>query len=126
MYVFNLTNMAKKLIVAVIIIFFAIFAGALLFYLNRGDFEGFLRFAMGLFLGSACACMRVVSMDITVRRTVESGKWGAFAFLLRYILTALVIAAAAIIDILNLWATVAGVLSLQIAAYAVPIISKEN
>ncbi|MCL2617796.1 MAG: hypothetical protein FWD98_01960 [Defluviitaleaceae bacterium] len=120
----NLTDMAKKLIVGVIILFFAIAAGAFVFF--RGDIYGFIEFALGLFLGSLCACMRVVSMDITVRKSVESGKSGVVAFLLRYVFTVVVVAAAALIDIFNLWATVAGLLSLQVAAYIVPLVSKEE
>ena len=121
---FNLTNMAKKLIIAVIVIFFAITLGAFLFFF--GDAGGFVRFALSLFMGSLASCIRVVSMDNTVRKTVESGKGGAFAFLLRFVFTGTVIAVAAIFDIFNMWATVAGVLSLQVAAYAVPIISKQD
>ena len=120
----DLTSMAKKLIVAVITIYFAVTVGALVFF--WGNMHGFIQFALGLFLGTLCACMRVVSMDITVRKTVESGKGGVVAFVLRYVLTAVVITMAAIFDIFNMWATIGGVLSLQVAAYAVPIISKEN
>jgi len=116
--------MAKKLIIAVIIMFFAIIAGGLMFYLHHSDMDGFLRFALGLFLGSSCALMRVVSMDITVRKTVESGKAGVVAFLLRYVLTVVLVGIAAIFDVFNLWATIAGVLSLQVAAYAVPMVTK--
>ena len=116
--------MAKKLIIAVIVIYFAITLGAFLFFF--GDVDGFIRFALSLFLGSLTSCIRVISMDITVRKTVESGKGGALAFLLRYFLTVVVVSVAAISDIFNMWATVAGVLSLQVAAYAVPIISKQD
>ena len=121
---FNLTNMAKKLIIAVVVIYFAMTFGAFLFFF--GDADGFIRFALGLFLGSLASCIRVVSMDNSVRKTVESGKDGALAFLLRYFLTVAIVAVAVIFDIFNMWATIAGVLSLQVAAYAVPLISKED
>jgi len=120
----NLTDTAKKLIVAVIMMFFAGIAGSLVFY--WGDVEGFFRFALGLFLGSACSCIRVASMDTSVRNTVESGntKVVVVAYILRYFLTAAVLAVAFIFDIFNHWATVAGILSLPLAAYIVPIVSK--
>ena len=120
----NLTDTAKKLIVAVIMMFFVGIAGAFVFYL--GDVEGFFRFALGLFLGSVCSCVRVASMDSSVRKTVESGNAGAGAvtYLLRYILTAATLAAAFIFDIFNPWATIAGILFLPLAAYIVPVVSK--
>ena len=121
---FNLTSMARKLIVAVIIIFFAITAGAAVFYF--GNIEGFLRFALGLFLGSSCAIVRIISMDITVRKTVENGSGGVFAFLIRYFLTVVILGVAAFFEIFNLWAAIAGVFSLPVAAYIVPIITKED
>jgi len=118
--------MAKKLIIAVIIMYFVITAGAFVFFL--GDIHEFLRFALGLFLGSSCACARVVSMDSSVRKTVEaaSGGAGTMSFLTRYFFTAAVLVAAAVFDIFNLLAAIVGVMTLQVAAYAVPIISKEE
>ena len=121
----NLTDMAKRLIIAVIIMCFAITAGAFVFYF--GDIEGFLRFALGLFLGSVCACARVVSMDMSVRKTIEqsSGAVGTQSFLVRYLFTAAVLVAAAVFDVFNLLAAVIGVLTLQPAAYIVPMIFRE-
>ena len=120
----ELTDTAKRLIIAVIIMFFVGIAGALVFY--WGDVEGFFRFALGLFLGSACSCIRVASMDISVRNTVETAnaRAGVIAYIIRYLLTAAVLAVAFIFDIFNHWAAVAGILSLPLAAYIVPVVSK--
>jgi len=109
---------------AIIMMFFAGIAGALVFY--WGDVEGFFRFALGLFLGSACSCIRVASMDSSARKIVENANPGAGAatYLLRYFMTAAVLAAAFIFDIFNHWAAVAGILSLPLAAYIVPVVSK--
>lgn len=121
----DLTNMAKRLISVVIVMFFLVIVGAFGFY--YGNTDGFFRFAMGLFLGSVCACIRVINMDYSVRRAVEmgsSGSSGVKAFVGRYVMTAIFIVASAIFDMFNMWATILGVLSLQAAAYAVPFIFK--
>lgn len=122
----DLTITAKKLIITVIAIFFAGIAGATVFY--WGDIEGFFRFALGLFLGSACSCIRIASMDVSVRNSVETVdvKGGAVAYLIRYFLTAAVLVVAFVFDIFNHWAAVAGILALPLAAYIVPIISKQD
>ena len=121
---FNLSITAKRLISAVIVIYFALLVGAFVFFF--GDIDAFLRFALGLTLGSACACARAISMDATVRKSIEGDKVVAGAFLGRYVLTIGVLVVSAMLDIFNMWATIMGVLSLTVAAYIVPMIFKNS
>jgi len=82
-----------------------------------------LPFALGVFLTTALNVLKAVWLEHTVNRVVEmeEGKAGSnlvrFQYLLRFILTGLVMVAAVYLPFIHLWGAVAGIFTFHIAAH---------
>ena len=122
---FDLTPMAKKLIVGTIIFFFIAFGGSYLFFL--GNIDGFLRFALGLFVGSVASCIRLIMMDNFVRNSVNKPNGaGGGSFINRQIVAIIALSIAAYFDYFNIFATALMLVSLPIITTVVPLVSKKK
>ena len=80
----------------------------------------FLPFAYGVLLTCALNCVKVLHIEHTVKKAVEgqsAGAWGGAQYMLRFFLTGAVLVFAAVSPHINLWGAIAGIFTLQIAAY---------
>ncbi|MCL2351017.1 MAG: ATP synthase subunit I, partial [Firmicutes bacterium] len=119
-----ITGTAKQLIFGVIAVSaFALAAGLyVIVFIYR--FNDPLAFAAGLILGAALAAARVVLLERSIARSARKDAKSAavsarLGFLFRYVLTAAVLTAAAMIPGVSLIGALAGVLTLQPSAYLV-------
>ena len=81
-----------------------------------------LKYALGLFLGSAISAGKALLMERTLNKSLDMEKKAAenyarLMFLGRYFLTAILLVLAAVF--LSLWGAVIGLVTLQISAYLV-------
>ena len=80
----------------------------------------FLPFAYGVLLTCALNCVKVLHIEHTVKKAVEGqsgGIWGGAQYMLRFFLTGAVLVLAGISPHINLWGAIAGIFTLQVAAY---------
>ena len=81
---------------------------------------GFLPFVYGVLLTCALNCVKVLHIEHTVRKAVEAqsgGIWGGAQYMLRFLLTGAVLVLAGVSPHINLWGAIAGIFTLQVAAY---------
>ena len=80
-----------------------------------------LPFAWGVLLACALNCVKVCLIERTVKKAVEmqsgAGAYGGGQYLLRFVLTAVVLVVAARSPYISLWGAAAGILTLHIAAH---------
>lgn len=125
----SISSATRQIIISVIVIFFIMLGGSAFFF--WGDLVGFLGFGMGLFLGAALSCVKVVMMELSIARSLQAseglagGVVGGAGFVLRYVLTGAVLLAAIFIEPINHWGAVAGIIALQPAAYSARFFVKE-
>jgi len=80
-------------------------------------------FALGVFLTSALNVLKVIMIERAVEKVVNmkgknAGSFIGFQYILRFLLTGAVLVLAAKVPFINLWGAVAGIFTLQIAAYS--------
>jgi len=96
-------------------------AGGALYYRSFSA----LPFALGVVLAAALNVVKVVLLERTAQKAIEfdegpAGKnYVRFQFLLRYLLTGLILIIAALAPFIDLWGAIAGVFTLQIAAVSI-------
>jgi len=81
----------------------------------------FLPFAYGVLLACALNCVKVLHIEHTVKKAagaqIGAGAWGGAQYMLRFLLTGIVLFFAATSPHINIWGAVAGIFTMQIAAY---------
>ena len=82
----------------------------------------FLPFAAGVLLGGAINALKVFLLDRSIKKSIDmekekAGKYIVFQYLLRFLLTGLVLVLSAVLSFISIWGAAAGVLTLQIAVY---------
>jgi len=128
----KLSGPAKKLICIHLAALPLLAGGAVVFYRSWA----FLPFAGGALLGTALNIAKTALLDRTVKKLVdmEAAKAGGYTFLqslLRFLLTALVLAVPAFatrwgVPIGVFWGAAAGVLVYQLAVYSVRLFTKKG
>ena len=112
---------AKKMCLVVVISALAIMIGGAIFYRTLEA----LNFALGVFLSTALTILKIYLLDRNVSRILDmdDAKAGRNYFqaqyIVRYLLTGAVLVAAALIPFINIYGAVLGVLTMQIAVFAV-------
>ena len=115
----KLSDVAKKMIfilgIAFLILLAAGFTGS--FFISALEF---LPFALGALLGALLNVFKVWMLDRTVKKVVgmeaaKAGNYVRMQQLLRFVLTGLVLVAAALIPFISIWGAAVGVLTFQIA-----------
>lgn len=104
----------------VIIIIFII---ALIASLILSSYIEFWPFFAGILIGSGASILKVVLLDWAVDKTLTMEKKQATNFIslqhiLRLFLTAIVLFIGAVVDGINLWGVVIGILAYQLSAYS--------
>ena len=128
----NLSGPAKKMICFHLATLPLLAGGAVVFYRSWA----FLPFAGGALLGTALNVAKTWMLDRAVKKLagMDAAKAGGFTFLqsmLRFLLTALVLAVPAYaarwgVPIGVFWGAAAGILTHQIAVYAVRLFTKKE
>ena len=114
----KLSDIAKRMVLVIVICTFAILAAcAVLAFLHITEF---VPAALGAMLGAAISISKVVMIDSTVKKIagMESERAGSYVRMqhfLRFGLTAILLAIAAIAPFIDLISATAGVLSFQAA-----------
>ena len=80
----------------------------------------FLPFALGVFLTCALNCLKVVMLERAVEKAMDKGSgakgYMGLQYLLRFLLTGIVLALAATQDFISLWGAIAGIFTFPVAA----------
>ncbi len=124
--VFNLSNTAKSLIKHVTII-----CCAFLLIFSIFNFSNILPFLFGLTFGYIFTVLKIALLEKNIKHAVElsSGKADNYMklhFLLRYVLTAIVLAICGIVSAFALTGCVLAIISLQISAYTVNFLGENK
>lgn len=121
----KLTNLAKRMIITILIIALICVLGSVIYYRSLG----FLPFLIGAVLGSAVSIVKVFLLERAVNKALEleqkkAGQYVSVQHWLRMLLSGVVLFLGAVVPWINLWGVVAGILAFQIATFSVKFTSK--
>ncbi len=119
----KISDTGKSLIFRILII--STIALAVGLVLHKG-FDQRLYYTAGLALGTVFAALKVVLLEYMVKKAIElppdeARNYARLSYTLRYVLTAGILIAAALVPYFSLFGAVIGILSLQVAAYTVNV-----
>lgn len=122
----KLSDLAKRMIITILIIVLACVLGSVLYYRSLD----FLPFLFGAILGSLVSIVRVFLLERAVDKAVEmekkqAGNYVTIQHLLRLLLSGLALVLGATVPQINLWGVVAGILAFQLALYNLKFTSKK-
>ena len=110
------SDMAKKMVWAIAFLFLALLVVSIVFSRSWGG----LSFAIGAALGCGVSALKVVMIDRLADKVINEGESAVgnigIQYLLRFLLTAVVLVIAALVPFISFWGAAAGVLTLQVAA----------
>ena len=94
-------------------------AGGVAYYRSSAAFP----FAIGVVLTAGLNVVKVIMLErtvsgVTTKDAADVKRYVRFQYLLRYLLTGITLAFAALAPFVNLWGAIAGIFTLQIAAFA--------
>ena len=123
----SLSRDAKRMVALIIMQCLLIIFVSMLYF----QMAEFLQFAYGVLLGCALNCVKVYMLERAVQRVAQMTEgghaYGWWQFILRFVLTGGVLVFAALSPHVNLWGTVAGVLTFQTSLYMLRVsIAREN
>ena len=118
MILYKTANAKKMILLTVVSSLFIIAAGAM-YYRSYSVFP----FAIGVFLTTALNVLKIIMIERAIEKVVnmngkKAGSYIGFQYVLRFLLTGAVLALAAMVPFIDLWGAVAGIFTLQIAAYS--------
>ncbi|NLJ57355.1 MAG: hypothetical protein GX339_00745 [Tissierellia bacterium] len=121
----KLSNLAKRMIFAILIIGLVCTLASILYYRSLG----FLPFMFGVCLGSAISISKVFLLERAVDKALEMEEKQARNYvsaqhLLRLLLTGIVLFLGAVVPQVSLWGVVAGIFAFQLALYNIKFTSK--
>ncbi len=113
------------MVINILIIAFASILISVAYYRSMN----FLPFLFGVLSGSALSILKVFLLEHTVNMalTMEKTRAGAYVsiqYILRFLLTGIVLYFGAVVPQVSLWGVAAGILSFQLAAYNLKFTSK--
>ena len=112
---------AKKMILVICVSALLVMLGGAIFYRSLEAFP----FALGAFLTSALNVFKVFLLERNVQKILDmtdasaSKGFISVQYLIRYILTGIVLVAAALVPFINLWGAIIGVFTMQAATIAI-------
>lgn len=121
----KLTNLAKRMIITILIIALVCVLGSIIYYRSLD----FLPFLFGALLGSAVSIVKVFLVEHAVDKALtleqkQAGNYVSIQHLLRMLFSGVVLVIGAIVPQISLWGVAAGILAFQLAIYNVKITSK--
>jgi len=117
----KLSSLSKKMIFVIVVTSLVFIVGGVIFFRSFSA----LPFAFGVISTSALNIVKVIMLERTVQKVVDLKEKNAgrnFArlqYLLRFLLTGLVLFAAAKTPFIDFWGAIIGIFTLQIAAISV-------
>ena len=123
----KLSDLAKKLIISVLVITFICILIAAIYYRSLAV----LPFLYGGILGCLASIFKIILLERAVNKAVEmqTNRAGAYIGLqnfLRFAITAIALLAGALVPQISLWGVLAGIMAYQIAVYALRFTSKSD
>ena len=114
----KLSKIAKKMIFTVSILLLVIFAASFAYFRSLSFFP----FALGALSGVSLNVFKIIMLDRVVDKAIQmeekkAGNYIMIQYLLRFVLTGLVLVASHFIPFIELWGTAVGVLTMPIAAF---------
>lgn len=121
----RLSDLAKKMLKAVIVVALASIVISMIYYRSLA----FIPFLLGVVLGTAVSIWKIFLLDKAVDNALameqhRAGSYAGLQYLLRLALTGAALLIGALIDPINLWGVVFGILSFQLSLYFVKFSSK--
>lgn len=115
----TLSKIAKKMIYSIGIISVAALVLGFIYYRSME----FVPFLIGIILGSTTSILKVILLERTVNASMkmdkkDAGKYVSLQHLIRLFISGAVLLIGALVDSVNLWGVVVGILSYQLAAYS--------
>ena len=116
----GLSDIAKKTALAVSILLLVIIAAGFAFY--RSFTLGYLYFVVGAVLGAALNMCKIIAINRVINRAPgmnpeDAGNYARGQYLLRFLLTTVVLIAAALVPFISIWGTAAGILTMPVATF---------
>lgn len=118
----KLSELAKQTIAAILVIAFTFLLGSLLYYRSLD----FIPYMIGLVLGSVVSVVKVMLVERAVEKALgmdpqRVGGYVGGQYLLRMLLTAVVLIIGALVSWISLWGVAAGVIAFQLGIYLVQL-----
>lgn len=118
----KLSELAKQTIAAILVIAFTFLIGSLLYYRSLD----FIPYMIGLVLGSVVSVVKVMLVERAVEKALRMdqqrvGGYVGGQYLLRMLLTAVVLIIGALVSWISLWGVAAGVIAFQLGIYLVQL-----
>ena len=115
----KLSDIAKRMIWIIGISFIVLVAGGIIYYRSTKC----LPFILGAFLGTSLNVFKIIMIERTVKKATGMEKeqvknYVTIQHFLRFLLTGVILFLSAILQFINLWGAVAGVLSFHVAAFS--------
>ena len=116
----NLSGIARKTALAVSILLLVIVAAGFAYY--RSFTLGYLYFIVGAILGAALNIYKIIAINRVINRAPgmdpeSAGNYARGQYLLRFLLTTVVLFAAALVPFINIWGTAAGIFTMPVATF---------
>lgn len=114
----KLSNLAKRMIVAILIVTLVCLIGSVLYYRSLGFFP----FLFGLVLGSGVSIAKVILLERAVDKALSmdkerAGTYVSIHHLFRLLLTGIALFIGAVVPQISLWGAAAGIFAYQVALY---------
>lgn len=114
----ELSSIAKRMIVTILILTLICTLGSVLYYRSLD----FLPFLYGAILGSAVSIAKVILLERAIDKALNMGKRRAGGYvgiqhLLRLLISGVALFIGAVVPQISLWGVAAGILSFQLAVY---------
>lgn len=121
----KLSDLAKRMIITIFVISLISVIGSVIYYRSLK----FVPFLLGVLLGSVASITKVLLLERAIDKAIKmeelyAKNYVGFQYMLRLLLTGVVLFLGAVVDQINLWGVVCGVLSFQIATYNIKFMSK--
>lgn len=116
----KLTNIAKRMIMTILIIALIGIGVSILYYRSLE----FLPFLWGVILGSAASIVKVFLLERAVNQALSmekkrAGNYVGLQHILRLALSGAVLVIGALVPQINLWGVVVGIIAYQLAIYSI-------
>lgn len=122
----KLSDLARKMIITILIISLICCIVSVIYYRSLKS----VPFLVGVFLGSFVSIIKVLLLESAIDKAMKMEELNAknyvgFQYMLRLFLTGLILFLGAVVEQINLWGVVCGVLSFQIATYSLKFTAKK-
>ncbi len=114
----KLPALAKRMVFTILIIALLCTLGSVIYYRSLAC----LPFVFGVLLGSVASIVKVFLLERTVNKVLamegkHAGSYAGIQYLIRLLLSGVVLFLGAVVPRISLWGVVAGILAFQLAVY---------